>query len=346
MNQGRLILSNAQTSDANGNATFTIGPAEQSLVYQGTIQVPNAPSGALFIATVLNTNWGQFAGPTNFGEIQLWGGESLKVVATGLTPSTNYVLTMFGVALDENTADPIPPAAPMSVVSVETSTLLVNGQSVSSAGSVTVKPPTLTRRMTILLDTSGMSSLNTTIEVLGTTTHTNYFGDSNVSNGANQPPRFVAIEPAADASYTITFGAFTGTIKIWVLTSQTNPLIEGNPGSPIPVGPGSLNPIFTYPPISTADTGTFNSATPTTLTAAPILGVTFLGTITFYNHVSGAALVTVADTVNGTICKVFLLPGQSMMQNLELYTSGAITVAYVGAGSCDVTLTWGNGTTP
>lgn len=239
MARERLIKSVSATSDTQGRATFRLGPAEQGYVWEGSVQVPNCPAGALFNATVLSTNWGQWAGPTNFGPIQLYGGESLSVTAVGLNPSTNYVLTIFGVWMADEEARPIPPAAPESVVAVETTTLLVNG--VTPAGvnhQITgIRPPTLTRRLTII-PSNGATGVGT---ITGDVTGAVY----GTFNPGFHSPQYVAIEPAVDPTYTISVNNASGG-SIWVLASFTNPLVESNQLFPIRVLPffGPFNQPF------------------------------------------------------------------------------------------------------
>lgn len=242
MPRERLIKSVSATSDSQGRATFTLGPAEQGYVWEGSVQIPNCPAGALFTATVLSTNWGQWAGPTNFGPVQLYGGETLTVTAVGLNPSTNYVLTIFGVWMAEEEARPIPPAAPQSVVAVETATVLVNG--VSPAGSPNkitgVRPPTLTRRLTIVPSGGAAGEI---YQVIGDTTGAVY--------GTFQPgvhvPQYVAIEPAIDPTYTLQYlSGSAASCTLWVLASFTNPLVESNNLFPIRAIPwfGPYNSTF------------------------------------------------------------------------------------------------------
>lgn len=230
MPRERLIKSVSATSDSQGRATFTLGPAEQGYVWEGSVQVPNCPAGALFTATVLSTNWGQWAGPTNFGPVQLYGGETLTVTAVGLNPSTNYVLTIFGVWVEEDEAKPIPPAAPQSVVAVETTTLLVNGVTPAGVNHTIsgIRPPSLTRRLTIIPSNGGAGTGTVTGDVTGAVYGT--------FNPGFHSPQYVAIEPGVDPTYTIAINNASGG-SIWVLASFTNPLVASNDLLPVKVEP-------------------------------------------------------------------------------------------------------------
>lgn len=224
----RLVLSVAATSDSQGRATFRLQVTELGFVYEGAVQVPGAPAGALFNGAVLNTNWGQWAGPTNFGPVQTWGGESFVATATGLTPSTSYTMTFTGVWMSEEDAEPIPPAAPISTVSVETATLLLAARVFNSPGQqVTIRPPTLTRRLTIVTNTGVV--LPAAISISGDQSGTIY---GTFSFDAVTFVRYVAIEPAVDQTYTVQFQG-GGSVTCWIVASFTNPLIVAERALPI-----------------------------------------------------------------------------------------------------------------
>jgi hypothetical protein len=230
----RLVLAAAATADANGLIAFRLGPAPLGFVWQGSVTVTNAPSGALFTASVASTPWGQWAGPTNFGPVQLWGNETLTVAGVGLQKNTQYALTFFGVSLPEAQADPLPPVAPTSVVAVETATLLVNG--VAFGGPVSIRPPTLTRRLTIVAQSTSAVTPTGVYAVKGDTSGAIY-GTFTVLNPSTRAavPQFIEIEPAIDATYTISnIAGANGSFTLWVLASSTNPLVAANPNTPLP----------------------------------------------------------------------------------------------------------------
>lgn len=218
----RLIQAVAATSNANGLISFSLGPCPLGFVWQGSIVVTNAPSGALFTTSVGSTPWGQHAGATNFGPVQLWGNETLTVAGVGLQKLTQYSMLFVGVALPEQMADPLPPVAPSSVVEVETSTLLVNGQEFSGAGAVTLTPPSLTRRLTVVVR-SGSTS-NTIMALLGQTTGATY-GSGTFNNVDGPDVFYFSIEPTVDAQYTLSFGG-TVACTVWVTANTTSPLVS------------------------------------------------------------------------------------------------------------------------
>lgn len=239
----RLVTATASTSDGNGAITFRVGPCPLGFVWKGSVTVIGAPSGALFTSSVATTPWGQWAGATNFGPVQLWGNETLIVVGGGLQPNTQYSMTFFGVAMPEFMAEPVPPVAPLSTVSVETTTLLVNG--LAFTGPFVVTPPSLTRRMTIVASSTSAAVGLGVYTVTGNTTGAVY-GTFRVTHpiGSVATPQYIAIEPSIDATYTINFSTGTnGSLNIWVLTSFNNPLETSNPSSPILVLPafGQIN---------------------------------------------------------------------------------------------------------
>ncbi len=239
----RLVLAVAATSDANGLITIRLGPAPLGYVWQGSVTITNAPSGALFSSTVASTSWGQWAGPTNFGPVQLWGNETLVVTGVGLQPSTQYSMLFFGVSLPEHLADPLPPVAPTSVVNVETATKLVDGLAIFGvAPSITVTVPSLTRRMTIMVKHSA-SALNVN-NVVGGTSGIIYYAPITFNPTVTTVPdvHFFAIEPTVDSTYTINFSGGTGggsTATVWVVASTLNPYVtSSNSLEPLNVNAG------------------------------------------------------------------------------------------------------------
>lgn len=231
----RLITAVAATSDANGLITFRQGPCPLGFVWQGSVTVTNAPSGALFNASVASTPWGQWAGPTNFGPVQLWGNETLIVMGVGLQPSTQYSMLFFGVALPEHMADPLPPVAPLSTVVVETATLIAAAVTVAGGGgNFVIQPPSLTRRLTLVIDGTNKTPSSGGVSVTGVQTGTLYGVSAVVAAGNTSPPTFYAIEPAVDQTYKIQYDG-AGSVKIWVLASFTNPLVTTNQNTPLAV---------------------------------------------------------------------------------------------------------------
>lgn len=331
----RLVSAAAVTADGNGAATFRLGPAPLGFVWQGSVIVTNAPTGALMTASVASTPWGQWAGPTNFGPVQLWGNETLVVNAVGLQRNVQYALQFFGVAMPAEMADPLPPVAPLSTVGVETSTLL-RGPVVFDPGSpsVQVRPPTLTRRLTILIDGT---NLNDTVEVdvIGNTTSITYAAYL-IKPNANNPPLFVAIEPSADATYDIlTVGADPGgTFTMWILASSTNPLIAGNPlGLPIPIVGAPFDTPFPQPviamapwePFASSARGTSGVASNVTVIAAPGAGrciyVQNIGIDSTGLAAAALAAGLFHSAGGGIFCSLALVGGQ-VHSNYESFDGG------------------------
>lgn len=232
----RLITATAATSDANGLITFRVGPCPLGFVWQGSVTITNAPSGALLNASVASTPWGQWAGPTNFGPVQLWGNETLVVTGVGLLPSTQYSMLFFGVAMPDSMAEPLPPVAPLSTVSVETTTLLVTGVTITGGAGTgpTFQPPSLTRRLTIIVDATSQVGF-TELDLIGVQTGTIYTAINPVAGATHNPPFFCAIEPAVDQTYKLSSSVGGGSVKVWVLASSTNPEVATNPASPLSV---------------------------------------------------------------------------------------------------------------
>jgi hypothetical protein len=105
-----------------------------------------------------------------------------------------------------------------------------------------VRPPTLTRRLTIIgnQNPGGGSSQ---WAVIGDVTGTIY----GTFDPSQHIPWYVAIEPGIDPTYTLRYQSGSGaSLNIWVIASFTNPLIDTNPATPIQIQ-GSPN---TFPPIN------------------------------------------------------------------------------------------------
>lgn len=223
----RLIQAVAANSDANGLIAFRLGPCPLGFVWQGSVTITSAPSGALFNASV-GTPWGQWAGSTNFGPVQLWGNETLTVAGIGLQKSTQYSMLFFGVAMPEWMAEPLPPVAPLSTVSVETSTLLVNGATATNAGFTDVTVPSLTRRLTVVVASGAFAT--TRVSVVGNTTGAAYGFSDVVGPGT----AYFAIEPTIDPAYRISVSG-TGGINYWITANSTNPLIVTDDSHPLDI---------------------------------------------------------------------------------------------------------------
>lgn len=357
MTQSRLLLSVAATSDSKGAATFTLQTTEQGYVYEGSVQIPNSPSGALFVAKVLGTFWGQWAGPTNFGPVQTWGGEFLTVTATGLTPNTSFTMTFTGVEKLEEEAEPIPPAAPTSVVSVETATKLVNGTAFApGASTLNITPPTLTRRLTIeYKPQSGNDFDLALLKVVGTTTGIVYYQATPDPHGSVQAIpeiQFTAIEPSVDATYQLQVSNSGGQpINIWVVASSTNPLILGQDSNPIAIeqpvvvqgiGPISSahNPVWTYRLMNSYSSILPASGVATQLIAAAPSGyVNFLGTLTI-GLTAGVAAVTLADGSGNIFWSIDQIAGQPSSYQLDLALTNKVNATIVSGQTVRVTITY------
>lgn len=302
----RLVTATAATSDGNGAITFRQGPCPLGFVWQGSVTVTNAPSGALFNATVASTPWGQWAGPTNFGPVQLWGNETLVVTGIGLQKNTQYSMLFFGVAMPEELAEPLPPVAPLSTVSVETSTLLVNAQTFSGAGSVILTPSSLTRRLTVVV-ASG-STLDTLVALVGRQSNAVY--GSGTFNSVDGPTVFYfAIEPTIDQTYTL---SFSGTVSCtaWVTANTTSPLVK--PGAPIAiVQPVAVTGPFGAPiNVAGSPVGPFNLTTGVqnkavgnnqSVIAAPGAGNSvYIQSVTVWNTLIAAAALAEGQFIAGS----------------------------------------------
>lgn len=353
----RLIQAVAATSDANGAITFRVGPCPLGFVWQGSATVTSAPSGALFTSSVGSSPWGQHAGSTNFGPVQLWGNETLIMTGAGLEKNKQYSLLFVGVAMPEHLADPLPPVAPLSTVSVETSTLLVNGAAAVGATAVTIRPPSLTRRLTVVVASGSLS--NTLIALIGTTSGANY--GSGTFNSVDGPDVFYfAIEPTVDAAYTL---SFSGTVAAtyWVTANTTSPLVETDAAHPLVIAqPVAVTGPFGGPvSVSGSPVGPFNDYTSIapgagTVTIIPSPGA---GQSIYLQSISGFSVAGAGDSVlwqdtAGIVFHGMQFPGgvasptQSLAYpgGLEIVANQGVQVV-VGAGPARLSATWTTGPT-
>lgn len=93
------------TSDGSGNATFIIGPVDQDQVWTGSVFIDQANSTASARITVgpqqvgAGTGTGVPWGSMNGGQallVEAVSGEAIRIVATGLTPTTQFTAHMVG----------------------------------------------------------------------------------------------------------------------------------------------------------------------------------------------------------------------------------------------------------
>lgn len=354
----RLVQAVAATADTTGAISFRLGPCPLGYVWQGSVTVTNAPSGALFNSAVATTPWGQWAGPTNFGPVQLWGNETLTVTGVGLQASTQYSMTFFGVAMPESMATPLPPVAPLSTVSVETSTKLVDGSSFAvGASAITIHPPSLTRRLTIEFKPQSGNDFDVGfLQVTGTTTGIVYFAaipDAHGSTLAIPEVSFTAIEPSVDPSYQVEIiNNGTQPILLWIVASTTNPLVLGQESNPIAItepvtvqgiGPtGSVhNPVWVYRFVNSYNSITPTSGVATTLISAPPSGsVNLLGMMTI-GITSGCAAVTLTDNAGSIIWSAMVNAGEGPSHfQLDLLIAGLVKVTIVSGNTVRVTITY------
>ena len=154
-------------SNASGAATFTFQSPPPNLIWTGTISIPNAPSGAVFTASVGATNWGAWGGETVFGPIQCRGLDQLTIVATGLTANTTYEAFWIGSSDEQGTVQPVWPDANSTALTAQISgTVGVTG-SLTSVGSIT--NPVTTLPGTTLTTGTGTGA-STSITVASTAT--------------------------------------------------------------------------------------------------------------------------------------------------------------------------------
>lgn len=107
--RARLVDSVVATSDVAGNATFTYGPVQLGYARTFAVRILNAPVGSFFTATASLIQWSFWNGPKVSDPIQLLENESVVVTATGLTPQTQYSMSIVGVSDLEQYTSPLAP---------------------------------------------------------------------------------------------------------------------------------------------------------------------------------------------------------------------------------------------
>lgn len=109
----------AATSDANGNLSIVFAPPPAGTAWEGTINVPSAPSTAAWELQVDSSALSAGYGPLPQGELTVVEGETLTVLGTGLVPNTSYVAWLVGSAVPVDQAQALSPTPLPSVIGVK-----------------------------------------------------------------------------------------------------------------------------------------------------------------------------------------------------------------------------------
>ena len=109
LNQSQTVV----TSASGSTATFTFPSPPAGMTWTGTLWCANAPTGAVFIATIGPQSWGEWGGNSVYGPVQAFGtgSQQLVVTATGLASSTSYTLNWVGSSDNESLVGPVFPDA-------------------------------------------------------------------------------------------------------------------------------------------------------------------------------------------------------------------------------------------
>ena len=91
-----LLLNVAAVASSSGTATFTFQIPPQGFTWTGTLSCAAAPIGAVFLATIGGTSWGDWGGNSVFGPIQSTAQQQLVVTTTGLVAGSTYLLNWVG----------------------------------------------------------------------------------------------------------------------------------------------------------------------------------------------------------------------------------------------------------
>jgi len=83
-------LTTVATSDATGAATFSFAVCPPGSVMTGTVSIPAAGPRVSSNVILGATTYPPFLGANSFGPVQVVANETLQIVATGLTPNTQF----------------------------------------------------------------------------------------------------------------------------------------------------------------------------------------------------------------------------------------------------------------
>lgn len=138
LNQSQTVVTGASQT----TATFTFDSPPPGLTWTGTLWCANAPTGAVFIATIGAQSWGEWGGNSVYGPIQAFGAGSqqLVVTATGLASSTSYTLNWVGSSdASHNVAAVFPDANSTALTAAISGTVgLTPGTTVGLSAGTTV----------------------------------------------------------------------------------------------------------------------------------------------------------------------------------------------------------------
>lgn len=319
----RLVQSATATSDSSGNITFNLGPAALGEVWEGSLQIPNIPTGANFTARISSTLWGSWTGPTSFGPIQMWSGETVVVSGTGAAANTQYTVVMNGIwRADDGTVLPIGPSAPMATVPVEPLLLILPTQSFAS-GQVSFHVPKYCRRVQFLITGYPLAQATLNVRISGSNSPIFWYNEviSNVSSTSigtapNAFTDWTYLEPDLEGDPPSFFfldanGVTSATAKITVLGTMTSPTVRvENPiWKPVPVSlvtNTAANPVFTAAEeaINSYASQIANAAT-VSLIAVDAANFTRLGTLTVNNPTATGCQWGLLDGVGGFIASGF-----------------------------------------
>ncbi len=133
MARQRLVRTAAGRADAGGNVTLRFDDVPQSLVWTGTLSVPNADLGSTWTVyngqtAVAGSLLGSWLGRAVFGPVQAWSMERLVLVGSGLTANANVQAVLIGTSEDSDTAEavfPLPFVSSLSLAQLVAGTLCV-----------------------------------------------------------------------------------------------------------------------------------------------------------------------------------------------------------------------------
>jgi hypothetical protein len=239
----------------------------------------------------------------------------------------------------------IPNNVPQTTVAVETVVKIVDAKiltAVAGQASIKISPPNNTRRLTVAFILSvliGGEQYSVSGDLTGalymasglTTTNNKFFG---------------VIEPTLDPTYTILFQGLGAGVQItlWVMASQTNPIVEQdapllvntNNGSPISITPiPSGNPVNSAASVIATANGTFvllGSVAPPQSIWVVTLFVTVFGTaIALINtSVGGKYLLGCpSNNCNSLYLGGFQLTNEGLTLGVGAFAAGAQIVAGV-----------------
>ena len=150
----------------DGTATFTFQAPPTGFWWTGTLNCSSAPTGAVFVATIGATQWGQWGGNSVYGPVQSQANRQLVVTATGLVPGTTYVMTFLGQEQISAVADVVWPSANSTALTTQIGQPnQVAAGNITSGGYLEVVVPDSSRTLVLYITALSGGAAPTNVQI-------------------------------------------------------------------------------------------------------------------------------------------------------------------------------------